>query len=157
MKSYPKTFFFFLSFFFVIYSYAQNGPSGNILLSTSSATVAPGDTVCIDIFGANIGNVEGMQFSLNWDTAAFRFVGVDDFSLPSMTEDDFGFNFVEGGNVSFLYLLPPSEDMPDNSRLFSLCLEAVGEVGDFSQISFNNFPTPIELAGDVNGVTTVFP
>ncbi len=157
MKSYPKTFFFLLFFFSAIITFAQNGPSGNILLSTSSAVAAPGDTVCIDIFGANIGNVEGMQFSLNWDTAAFRFVRVDDFSLPEMSENDFGVNFVDGGNVSFLYLLPPGETMPNDTRLFSLCLEAVGEVGDFSQISFNNFPTPIELAGDVNGVTTVFP
>ncbi|TAK49445.1 MAG: T9SS type A sorting domain-containing protein [Saprospiraceae bacterium] len=95
--------------------------SGETLtLRVNDAFLQPGKEQHIDFTASNFHQIIGYQFTLNFDPGALEFVRVETGDLPSLTEANFGFRFVEDGALTTSWNDFSAHDLPENAVLFSL-------------------------------------
>lgn len=129
-----------------------------INLSTAQVTVKiddgsadPGQIVDIDVTLDNFNDIILFQYSLNWDETKFTFNSIsnvttelEQFSAaasigtpPSVDEGEI--------TVSWSKTNTQPESLPDDTRLFTLRLNAIGDACDESTVRLSNSPTVIEF------------
>jgi gliding motility-associated-like protein len=115
----------------------------------------PGTTVCLDVQVENFVNVGAMQFSMAWDPAVIQFQSVQGFNPALIGFDQNGFNttfaLTSTGRTtgSWANFNPVGVTLPDGAVIFQICFTVIGNLGQFSEVSFTSIPTPIEI-GDSN-------
>ncbi|HEY9705689.1 MAG TPA: hypothetical protein V6C58_24840, partial [Allocoleopsis sp.] len=77
----------------VLLSFVVNG---QIRLTATSQNVNQNALTYIDIKveGAATDSITSIQFSLNWDSTVLKFVALDNYGLPNMTNEDFNLSRV---------------------------------------------------------------
>ena len=131
---------FFCQFLFVQNSFAQVnkniGPPFNFYFQD---TMVPSEGVaCMDVLVDNFEDVLAFQFAFGFDSTKFEFVRIDGpeselskFVVgPQNTNDSV--NLIR--TVLYTDLFDFGTTLPDSTVLFSLCFDAIGEIGDTSTI-----------------------
>lgn len=118
------------------------GPTFSI--TPQSQSVTAGSTVSFTVNVTNFTNIEGFQYSMNWNPAELTYVSVSDFTLPGLTQGLFALNgnsklgvswtTPTGGAVSFA-----------NGLFYKVNFTAV-KSGTASML-FGNMPVPPEITG----------
>lgn len=143
---------YFLPFLFVLFFAPFT--SAQTSFAFSNETVEPGEYFNVNLTVNSFTNIVGAQFTIRWDSAMLRFVGLSNLALDLSTESNFGTNNSSSGKLTFVWADNDlsGENLPDNSTLFSILFEAIG-TPDTTTIYFSNeMPTVIEIT-DTNGNT----
>jgi hypothetical protein len=104
---------------------AQTPDEVHILIGLENAHTA--DTVCVPLIAVNFTDVIGLQWVINWHTNQLQFVNVQDFGLPGMSNQHFGFNpsapnrLVVAWSDNFANLVT----VPDGTTLYSICFNVL--------------------------------
>ena len=132
---------------------------GQLELSFSSATVtSAGQDVEIDVVvEEGFDDILSMQFSLNWDASVFAFSSISNVTdvLPMFSEaSNIGTPVsaaavVDGQlTVSWSQTSTQPASIPDGTRLFTLVLTSVGQIGAGTTIELSNTPRIIEVVNN---------
>jgi len=109
-------------------------------LYLGSAQAEAGDTVCLDVRADQLNNFLGLQTALTWDSTQVALIGITNFYLPNLTEQNF--NNISNANargrlvLSWFSGLLEAQNVPDSTVLFSLCFETLSEFGNSTVIRF---------------------
>ncbi|MEM9848884.1 MAG: cohesin domain-containing protein, partial [Bacteroidota bacterium] len=127
-----------------------------VTITASQVVANPEEVVCISITAEEFSDVEGVQYSLVWDTTILKFQNIDNINpdfpflstsaINTMNATDEGFIIFSwftssGGGVS----------VPDNTPMFDVCFQVVGEGGNSSPVQFSSEPRAIEIATSNEG------
>ena len=132
---------------------------GQLELSFSSATVtSAGQDVEIDVVvEEGFDDILSMQFSLNWDASVFAFSSISNVTdvLPMFSEaSNIGTPVsaaavVDGQlTVSWSQTSTQPASITDGTRLFTLILTSVGQIGAGTTIELSNTPRIIEVVNN---------
>ena len=122
-----------------------------IELNIGSLTGEFGDIVCVDVTADNFIRVEGMQFSINYNSNLLSIICPVDVTNSPLDQTELFFNcFDDDGTVRVFWTDPNSTEadgvtIPNGDVLFSLCFEIVGTCGLNSPVIFTSDPLPIEI------------
>ncbi len=111
----------------------------------------PGSNVCLDVRVEDFNDVGAMQFSMAWDPTVLQFSNVQGFNPALIGFDQNAFNTTSALTstgrltVSWADLSFMGVTLPDNASIFQICFNVIGSLGQFSEISFTNSPTNIEI------------
>lgn len=115
-------------------------------------TVDADSTLIVSIKVDSLAGVGGFNFSVNWDSAVLRYVGVDSVGVTFNEFSGFNESKTINGKLGINWLsltaIEPLE-LADSTTLFSIIFEAVGKPGDTTSLRFANDPNPREFA-DLN-------
>ncbi|MFK7937099.1 MAG: cohesin domain-containing protein [Saprospiraceae bacterium] len=109
-------------------------------MRASSAMTEQGERVEIDITTSNFANLIGLQFTLEWDSTVIDLVSIDNLGLPALTQDNINASRTGEGLLAMAWLDNSLEgiDLPDETTIFTVTYEVVGESGDSSLIEFTD-------------------
>gem|GEM_PF-1956755 len=119
-----------------------------LTLTASEETVTPGNRICVDVSAENFENILTMQYSIGWDDEVLRFIEVTNFGLPGLSAQNFGRPADHSDRLTVSWFEPnlAAVTIPDNSVLFSVCYEAVGQSGASCPVTLTDQPTIVEIA-----------
>lgn len=119
-----------------------------VTFSAGRGSGATGATVCVQVSASGFRKIISMQYSMKWDTQVLEFVGVKDFRLPFLTQDNFGLGKSKSGQLTFAWIDNNLKGitLPDGSPIFQLCFRLKGKSGSVGSVSFSPQPTPYEVA-----------
>ncbi len=128
---------------------AQCQLEGFALIADTICTM-PGEPVCFEIKVNDFDDIIAMQFTIKWDSTVFEFDNVGCFGIPGLDATGFGVpgtGDVKDGElwVSWLDLSLQGVTVPDFSTIFCLCLNAVGNAGTSTPITFTDDPLTIDI------------
>jgi gliding motility-associated-like protein len=132
---------------------------GTVDMSTCTAVTfslpltngAPGTNICLDVRVEDFNNVGAFQFSMQWDPAILQFTNVQGFNPALLGFDQNAFNttapLTSTGRltVSWADLSFMGVSVPDGSSVFQVCFDVIGNLGSFSNVTFTDSPTNIEI------------
>jgi hypothetical protein len=104
----------------------------------------------VEVQVESFSNVAGAQFSLKWDPTVFRFEELAGFGLPDLNEND-NFNLLgaNDGVLGFLWY-DEAHTLNNGTAIFSMRMEIIGDLHDFSMFEFSNDPVTISVGDDNN-------
>jgi hypothetical protein len=107
----------------------------------------PGDTVNTPLKIGGFQAVTSVQFTMQWDPAVLQFVGVSDFGLSGLANDNFGTNHLTDGQLTFSWDDPQllGVTIADDTALFTASFHVVGTNGASSLLAFVDSPTSREV------------
>lgn len=111
-------------------------------------TVSKGDTICLDIAVRDFNNILSMQYSMNWNPKALKFLKVDGLKLKDLSLNNFGLNRTDQGKMGTAWfdLAVQGITLPDNTPIYKVCFAAIGEPGTSDQVFFSSEPVVIEIS-----------
>lgn len=126
-------------------------------LKATSAHASTGETVCIGVEVHGGYELLALQYSMHYDPAVLKFESLQNFTLPNLDDFSFGLPSEDGAipegiiNVSWFEQNDMLQATFGGQTLYEVCFEVIGAAGDFSEITFENEPTPFEIisANDV--------
>lgn len=144
-----------------IYSVPDNLICDNSCVGTNAvllefaclSTEASDDQVCVPITTMNFMNMVSFQGGILWDPSILTYTGLNEIALTGITINTID---AQNGSVRFLWLIPFNAtpvDLMDNSILFEICFDIIGNSGTMSSIDLvdmQNFS--VELANGNNEV-----
>ena len=133
----------------------DSGPP--FILNVSDVTVNMMDgTGCVDITVANFTNILSMQFVLTWDTNVLGNANPTSFMLGGVNSNSFFIN-QGNGSATFSWNDNVGVDLADDSKIFSLCFDLVGECDESSAVEIvSQGSTDIQIAdGNTNEITNI--
>ena len=121
------------------------GPEG-FTLELSDTSGELGDVVCVDVTTSNFDNILGMQFSIDYDSTALNYVGVEGINLPDFFDSNVGNPSAGVLTLSWFSAsdLVNGASVPDGTAIFQICFDVIGDVGVYP-IEFTGKPSPIEV------------
>jgi len=145
MKNYRSlTKFIFLSYLLITISFidgvcAQQPP---FTFNFQETVIPPGEIGCMDVVVENFTNVRAFEFGFSYDSLHFLFQSVETMNLDAA--EIFAVETLNNENINTVtvvytdYLPTPSNDLDDETVAFSLCFQAIGEVGALSEIDITD-------------------
>ncbi len=123
-------------------------PVGALTLIASKLTAGKGETVCVAVEPKGFEQILSMQYSMSWNPNVLKFKEVRNFGLNGMSVQSFGTHLTSKGFLTFSWYDPALRGFskPDGTKLYEVCFEAVGNIGDKSPFEFGGKPTTIEVA-----------
>jgi hypothetical protein len=118
-----------------------------LILSATSTTIKAGETGCIDVKAQRFNKLLSMQYTMAWDAKVLKFNSVKNFGLPYMNQQNFAGNRLLEGLLPFVWIdnQLKGTTLPDNSTIFTICFDGIGQAGQSSAFSFVEKPTPFEV------------
>ncbi len=117
-----------------------------VTLSSPTLTVDPESFFAADIRTYEFIDIQGVQFSIQWDPAVLEFQTVENFGIQ-LNDINFGLEQVDEGKLGFLWFDVNVEGvtLAEGDTLFTLIFKAIGDPGMTSFIEFGESPTAIEI------------
>ncbi len=116
------------------------GGGGNmdgVGLIVDDQSVTPGANICIPVKTRNFRNVGSLQTGVKWDPTVLRFTELKESSLTNVTANR---GREAMGELSLLWLFQDAAvTLADNSTMFELCFDVIGNTGSSSTIDFVGF------------------
>ncbi len=135
----------------LIFSINSSKAQVTLDLAWDSATVAPLATVSVDLTINNSGfqNVNTIKGSVHFDASKFTFVSASAFGIPNFTNTNMDVTSASTGTITFDWQHPISLGVTAlyGTKVFTLTFLAIGNAGDFTQITMDNNP----VASNYNG------
>lgn len=125
----------------------------------STESVEPGESVCVEVTVQNFAAISGLGFNMQWDGTVIKF---DEIRVPNPTNlrdltVEGNFNVINNRLIfSWTDMTAPGTGvtLPDNTLLFQVCFDVIGELGESSAINFTGTKEVInsnEELEDFNG------
>ena len=121
-----------------------------ITLIAGDAVVDPGSSVCIPVTTQNFEDILSGRFSVVWEPNILQFTGVQSFGLPGLDASDFDLSAVNFGSLCFDYESNTAVSVFDNTTLFELCFNTVGDPFECSGIVFQELPCQTEIIAEMS-------
>jgi gliding motility-associated-like protein len=123
------------------------------ILTVSDVTVnIDSATACVDISVSNFNDILSMQFAFIWDETILGNPTAANFMLDGVTTNSFLF---DSGSANFSWNGNTGVTIPDDSKLFSLCFDLVGDCDESSAVDIVSLVGfDVEITELVGGVTT---
>jgi len=151
-----------LLFTFFTYTLFALSASAQLSIAISDVTGEKGEIVEASISISGFQDISSMQFSINWDSTVLDFKAVENISevLPDFTEKEIGLVETSSGAIRVAWFdgTISGISIPDNTQLFNIKFEMLGEEGTNSAITITDKPIVIEftnLAGEEIELTEV--
>ena len=122
--------------------------SQKVTFSSSNDTIPFGtSSYTADIKVAQFKQIVGAQFSLNWDSTVLSFKDVTNFGFNLSYDDNFGRDQISSGVLRFAWFngALTGVDLADDTTLFSIEFDVIGDSDSFSDIAFSDEPTAREV------------
>jgi hypothetical protein len=109
------------------------------------------DTLCYDIIVSNFYGVTGIQFTMNFNPYILKplfsqnNLNFPNSLLPNLGSWNFSLSSIAFGRIFFLWFESSPVNSPDESLLFTLCFEAIGNPGESAFLNISNDPIPLEI------------
>ncbi len=120
---------------------------GGFVFVVDSISGDVGTQVSVPVRAMNFDSIISFQGTVGFDTSKLDFVGVGNYSLPSMGPSNFGTTNVQNGQLTFSWnetsLMPIT--IPDSSILFEVTFLIIGQPGTDAFVKIQNVPTIIEV------------
>ncbi len=116
----------------------------------SKAAVNAGDSINIDVTVTNFTLLIGTQFSINWDSTKFKFGKIINKISPAVLPGDADLGvppvgIIKQGQITFSWTSTSAPaSLPNDTRLFTLRLKAVGVECDSTAVVLSDKPTKSE-------------
>ena len=128
------------------------GNNNPFTLSMESATAQQGAQVCLDVTATGFTNINGVQFSIQYNSSSLTFQGIQSFNLPGLSAVNFGTATPGIITMSWTDAELDGHTVSNGTRLFEICFTQNSCNG--SSVSFSNTPTAIEV---VNAMDQMLP
>jgi hypothetical protein len=111
-------------------------------------TASKGETICVPVKTKDFHQILSMQYSMNWDANVLKFKEVRNYGLEGMGLQSFGSHLSAKGILTFSWYDPGLHGFskPDETTLYEVCFDAIGNPGSKSAFEFSGQPTSIEIA-----------
>ncbi len=108
---------------------------------------APGDIICIPVSTQNFTNLVTFQYSMHWNNNILSYQNVQGFNLPNLNANAFGAGNAANGTLGVVWEDQSSVgiDRADEDILFEICFEIIGDIGQSTLMTFDGFPTAVEV------------
>ncbi len=138
---------------------APEAEQQHITLAAQHLSAATGETVCQNISVADFRQMLSMQYSIRWDSQLLTFVGLSEFGLPGLNNNNFGTHRTEEGILTFVWIDNDLQgiDLPDGSTIFQICFQVKGNSGSSSPVVFAQQPTPFEAVNLKEELVDIIP
>ncbi len=141
-KSYP---FLGLAMLIILFS-SLRAQNDSLSFFMQNEVVEVGDIVELDVLVKDYSDILSTSFTLQWDSFALRFVGVDNIALDlSFSENFYNLN---AGALRFLFVSTSPDigvSLDDNSSLFTLKLEAIAMENMVAPVCFEGLVDVVNL------------
>ncbi len=128
------------------------------LIPTTKLALCDSSLFAVNVTVQNFTDIIGLQFGMKWDPSVLKFNHVGNFD-PNL-QLDFNNNFgpaVINDTLTFIWFNFASLNLPDNTTIFTVYFNLIGNAGSSSLFEFINTPTTIIEASNSQGVTGVLP
>lgn len=112
----------------------DGGGTLSVDLIGSHETVSSGETACVDVSVKNFEQIKSMDVVMRYDEDVIKFEEIQNINLPQLTQGNF--TNPEPGQVRMSYNNPTGATVTDNTTIFEVCYEAVGNNGTSSAFRF---------------------
>ena len=130
--------------------------SAQLSLAVSDVTGEKGQIIEVGIDVSGFTDISSMQFSINWDSTVLDFNAIENLSevLPDFSEKEIGLVETSSGviRVAWFDSTISGISIPDNTQLFTLKFEIIGEAGTNSTITISDQPIIIEFTNVENEI-----
>lgn len=119
-----------------------------LFASPAISETSTNEELCIDIKANNFQSVAGYQFTLDWNEDLLSFTEVNNFQLAGINPSNFGTQFSADGKLTTVWTAydpAAGESIADNSTLFSVCFDVIGQEETTTNIVFTDSPSNIEV------------
>lgn len=126
-------------------------------LSISSVTTSRGASVCVDVSGTGLSNIEGMGFTIEWDPSIITYVETRNFNLSELTNS--AFNLSGNNRLVGVYTPRTPASAADGTSIFQICFQATTNCPDntdASSVSFISGTTPNEIISNGAALNSTF-
>ena len=134
------------------------GIGSDLTLALSEEFVAKADDqVCVRVAVGNFNLIQGLSFSVNWNTANLQYLGIKDDKI-NFTGATVAANInalqKDNGKLGFFWDDPSGQGVTkaNGDVLFEICFKKIGNAEGV--VSFAESPTPISGAKEINGQST---
>ncbi|NND05345.1 MAG: T9SS type A sorting domain-containing protein [Saprospiraceae bacterium] len=122
----------------------------SLVLQTSDQELSVGEQYKVDITAGNFRDIEGYQFTLNFDAQAVKLVDVEIADGLNLEEENFSFEAVEQGMIATSWHSAEAIELNSDDVLFSLVFDAKVE-GQLSEVlTVNSKITDAEAYNSTN-------
>ncbi len=105
---------------------------------TEEQMITRGDEITIPIKVQNFKNFIGFQFTFEFDTDALSFIGFENGTLSGISQDNFGFNYLNKGLITVSWNDINAANYGENKNLFSLKFSVLQNGALSELVSFNS-------------------
>lgn len=114
-----------------------------VVFGVSQQSAQPGQTATARVTISGFSQVTSAQFTLAWDPAVLRYVGVGDYGLRGLAAGSFGTPLTGSGKLTFAWYDPGGVGvtLADGTVLFTASFEVIGQAGSFSALALAGSPT----------------
>jgi gliding motility-associated-like protein len=118
-----------------------------LTIEVEEATIEEGASDCLEVTVDGFVGLGSMQWNLNYDPAVISGVTVDNFGLDNLNASSFAITSTTGTiALSWTALdLVNGSTVPDGTVIFEICYDAIGAVGDDTDVEFDT-DAPVEIA-----------
>lgn len=110
------------------------GPSMDLI--GSHETVSSGEEACVDVKVKGFTNIKSMDAVMRYDENVIQFKKIQNLNLPQLTQGNF--TNPEPGEVRLSYNYVDGATVSNNTKIFEVCFDAVGNNGTSSQFKFTD-------------------
>ncbi len=137
---------------FALFIYFSSSIFAQPTFTLSNYDTFPGSLICVEVEVDDFTDINGFQFTLNWDPSVLEYESVGNFNLDFLDSGSFGTTDVANGNLGLIWFdfELDGESLPDGTVVFEVCFSVVGNSGDNTDIELVNGPVSIEVT-DVGG------
>lgn len=134
---------------FVDYDEEQTLPNSQqaLTLRLGSASSSQGSEICLPVTVEGFDKLIGFQYTIRWDSSELAFKGVKNLNLQSLRPGNFGDRFADRGYLAGNWIDDRlgGVSLPDGTRIYEVCFQAIGPVGTQAKVWFANGPTYFEV------------
>jgi len=120
-----------------------------LALTLSDITGEPGQTVEVDLSISGFSDITSMQFSVNWDSTVLDFKSIKDVTevIPAFSDREIGVTEAPSGAIRVAWFdgTVTGISIPDDTKLFTLTFQLIGEKGANTNITITGEPIVIEF------------
>ena len=121
--------------------------NGSLYVAPKNASAKKGEEVCVSFTTKHFKDIVSMQYSINWSPKQLAFTKVTDIKLRDLQEKNFGSHVKDQGKLTFSWYDPSIQGitLADDSELYKVCYNAIGEAGSKAKIMFSEDPIIVEI------------
>ncbi|MBL7828942.1 MAG: gliding motility-associated C-terminal domain-containing protein [Saprospiraceae bacterium] len=130
-------------------------PTDNVVITLPDTTAMPGATnFCIPVTVDNF-EIISSSFSVNWDPNVLQYVGISNVNpiLDPFTSTTLNDAFAANGQIGFLIydidVVGNVLTIPNDSVLFELCFDVVGQLATCTGLTVSNTPTSVAFEDEM--------
>lgn len=121
--------------------------------------VKENESTCLDISASFFNNIDSLAATITWNPNIVQLDSATNFLLTDLDVTDFDLSDIANGVLVLNWgtSLPDGITLGSNATLFSLCFTAIGDLGDFTSVSFSDNPVETAAFSATNSVVEITP